>query len=38
VNLSIVLRNLRDNEGAKQELLKALEIIKRTYGEDHYIY
>jgi tetratricopeptide (TPR) repeat protein len=34
-NLSIILRNLGDYEGAKQGYLKALEIIKRIYGEDH---
>jgi tetratricopeptide (TPR) repeat protein len=34
-NLSIVLRNLGDYEGAKEACLKALEIDKRIYGDDH---
>jgi tetratricopeptide (TPR) repeat protein len=32
------LRNLGDYEGAKEGYLKALEINKRSYGEDHVEY
>jgi tetratricopeptide (TPR) repeat protein len=37
-NLSGVLLNLGDYEGAKQGFLKALEINKKNYGKDHVIY
>jgi tetratricopeptide (TPR) repeat protein len=37
-NLSIVLQDLGDYEGAKEGYLKALEINKRIYGENHVNY
>jgi hypothetical protein len=38
MNLSIVLRVMGDYEGANQAYLKALEIFKRSYGENHVKY
>ena len=37
-NLSLAMSNLGDYEGAKKGYLKALEIKKRFYGEDHIQY
>jgi hypothetical protein len=37
-NLSNVLRDLGENEVAKQGYLKVLEIKKISFGEDHILY